>query len=382
MAELHIGLMSGTSMDAVDAVLMDFSVQPPHCLETLSHPLPQALRHRLLALADPSWRGSLDEFGELDAACGRLFAEVASALLEQAGVKAAEVLAIGSHGQTVRHRPGGPNAFSLQIGDPNLIAELTGITTVADLRRRDIAAGGQGAPLVPAFHNAVFGSQTANRVILNIGGMANVTILPRQEQQVVCGFDTGPGNVLLDYWANQQLGCPFDEGGQWAATGNPLMQVLEGMLADPYFRRPPPKSTGREHFHGTWLQTHLSGRLSAPDSAADVQATLLELTARSISDAIAAHGEATEEVLVCGGGSHNQTLMGRLKTLMPTRRVASTATVGYDPDWIEAMAFAWLAQRTLQHGSGNLPSVTGADHAVILGGIYYGDHPHDGHASA
>jgi anhydro-N-acetylmuramic acid kinase len=279
------------------------------------------------------------------------------------------VRAIGSHGQTVRHEPDGDHPFSVQIGDPNVIAEITGITTIADFRRRDIAAGGQGAPLVPAFHAAVLRSSDEDRVALNIGGMANITVLPRDPAQAVTGFDTGPGNVLMDAWAARHLGTPLDSEGRWAGSAPRDEALLAVLLSDEYFQRQPPKSTGREHFNMTWLEARLAQLGTAPEPA-QVQASLAALTALSCAAAIQRYAPRTQQVLVCGGGVHNVTLLQQLTDALPGVRVASTQTQGLDPDWVEALAFAWLAQQTLAGKPGNLPSVTGARAPVVLGGIY------------
>ena len=367
MRDLFIGLMSGTSMDAIDAALVDFSGPHPQLIESRSTPLPAALRERLEALVHPDWRGTLAELGQLDAQLGEAFADAACRLLEQAELTASAVTAIGSHGQTVFHAPAGALGFSIQIGDPNRIAARTGITTVADFRRRDIAVGGQGAPLVPAFHRAVLQDPVKNRVILNLGGIANITCLPADPAGAVIGFDTGPGNTLLDAWIRRHRDQPFDADGAWAASGNTIPALLTRLLADPYFALPAPKSTGRELFHLHWLDTTLDPSW-AP---ADVQATLLELTAVSIAEAITRHCLA-DEVIVCGGGSRNTQLMARLSTLLPAAEVKPSDACGVPAQWMESMAFAWLARETLNGRAGNLPSVTGAQQAVVLGGIFPG----------
>jgi anhydro-N-acetylmuramic acid kinase len=369
MTQLFIGLMSGTSMDGVDAVLTDFSSEPPRLLATASRPLPAAMRQGLLALCSGGGADELGQLAQLDVEVGRLFGQAAMAVLKQAGIAATEIAAIGSHGQTVRHRPDAQPPYTVQIGDPNTIAEHTGITTVADFRRRDMAAGGQGAPLVPAFHAAAFRSADEHRVVVNIGGIANITVLPADPQQPVTGFDTGPGNVLLDAWIWANRGLGHDAEGRWAATGQIDGQLLEAMLNDPFLRRKPPKSTGREHFNPSWLKNMLAGRMLDPN---DVQATLAEYTARTIALAVDEHAHASERVLVCGGGAHNTDLMQRLQRCLPARAVQSTAAHGLEPDWVEAVAFAWLARQTLHRCAGNVAAVTGARHPVVLGGIYPG----------
>ncbi|HWQ95218.1 MAG TPA: anhydro-N-acetylmuramic acid kinase [Gammaproteobacteria bacterium] len=367
MPEFFIGLMSGTSMDAADAALVDFSAGKSKLIATHRTPLTAELRAALLALCVPG-PNEIERMAELDARLGELFAEAALALLKKSGVSATDVQAIGSHGQTVRHQPTGPYPFSLQIGNPALIAERTGITTIADFRRADIAAGGQGAPLVPAFHNAVFRSSEHDRVVVNIGGIANITVLPKDAKQPVPGFDTGPGNVLLDAWAERHLGKRMDEDGRFAATGKMHEELLAGLLSDSYFALAPPKSTGREHFNIAWLDAALKSYSKV--SAQDVQATLCELTAASIADAVQKYAPVTQELLVCGGGALNAHLMQRLRARLQPCPVESTGKHGINPDWVEAIAFAWLAKQTLEGNPGNLPSVTGAKHEVVLGTIY------------
>ena len=367
MSDLFTGLMSGTSMDAIDAVLVDFSSVKPRLIAHHAHPIPDTTRSDLLSLVSPA-NNELQRSCQLDISMGQLFAEAVLALLETAQVAARDVTAIGSHGQTLRHYPLLPN--SLQIGDPNTIAELTGITTVADFRRRDMAAGGQGAPLVPAFHKAVFHSANVNRVILNIGGIANITILPTDNNAVVSGFDTGPGNGLMDEWVGQHLKLAYDRDGEWGASGHVHPGLLERMLNDAYFTAAPPKSSGREYFNLQWLAPMLDAFPHLAER--DVQTSLCELTARSITDAIQHYAADTQEVLVCGGGVHNRLLMQRLDELLSPCKVRTTSDAGLDPDWVEAMAFAWLAKQTLAGKPGHLPAVTGAKHPVVLGGIYPG----------
>ncbi|HET6604927.1 MAG TPA: anhydro-N-acetylmuramic acid kinase [Xanthomonadaceae bacterium] len=362
---LYIGLISGTSADGIDAVLVRFA-PALQVLAALSLPYPHDLRARLLDLAQaPAPVLSLDELGHLDARLGEAFAEAALAVLQAAGAGAAQVAAIGSHGQTLRHRPDPPHAFSLQLGDPARIAERTGITTVADFRRRDIAAGGQGAPLMPAFHAAFLADAREPRAVLNLGGIANLTLLP--VRGAVTGFDTGPGNALLDAWIERQRGERFDRDGDYARSGTVDAALLQRLLADPWFAAPPPKSTGREVFHLHWLQAGLAG---AP-AAADVQATLLELTAASVAVQLRARQPDTARLLVCGGGVHNRALMARLDAHLAPIGVESTAVHGLDPDHVEATGFAWLAQRTLAGEAGNLPAVTGAAGARVLGAIHH-----------
>jgi anhydro-N-acetylmuramic acid kinase len=365
----YIGLMSGTSVDGIDAALV--SIPPAGgfaLIATHRHPFPDPVRTAIQALMQPG-ADEIDREGELDMRLGQLFAEAATTLLEKYGIQVSRVRAIGSHGQTIRHRPHAAHAFTRQIGNPSVIAELTGITTVADFRARDMAAGGQGAPLVPAFHAARFWKSGTNRAIVNIGGIANITWLAGDSRANVIGFDTGPGNTLLDLWAQQQLGRSYDQDGAWGSGGNVLPGLLDRLLRDDYFRQRPPKSTGREHFHREWLAGHLAGG-EAPQ---DVQATLAEVSARSIAEALRnLLPGAPQEVFVCGGGAHNHDLLARLHAALGGVPLATTASLGLDPDWVEAAAFAWLAHQTLAGHPGNLPSVTGARRPVVLGGIYLG----------
>lgn len=365
---LYVGLISGTSVDCIDAALVDFADDEITLVEKLGVPIPADTQRAVRALMLPG-DNEIDRMGVIDQRVGHLFADAANSLLKQAGIKPSHVAAIGSHGQTIRHRPPGEleAAFTLQIGDPNVIAELTGITTVADLRRRDMAAGGQGAPLVPAFHRAVFASPRSRRIIVNIGGIGNITDIPLNEP--VSGFDTGPGNCLMDEWVQHHLQQDFDRDGQWAGRGHVHIDLLAQLLQHPYFAKPIPKSTGREEFHLRWLHEVLQQFPNlAPE---DVQATLLELTATSISQHIRQLPITDSlEVYVCGGGAHNRGLMRRLEQLLAPTSVDSTNALGIAPDWVEAIAFAWLAKQTINHRAGNVASVTGASREVILGGIY------------
>lgn len=352
-------------MDGIDAALIQTREHQVELIASLLYPWPESLHAELKAIVANS-RCSLEELGSLDARCGEVFAAAVLALLEKSGKEAINITGIGSHGQTLCHGPESASPFTLQIGDPNRITELTGITTVADFRRRDIAAGGQGAPLVPLFHQQLIGDAEADHLVLNIGGIANLTIL--EKNTGITGFDTGPGNCLLDNWAGQHLDKAYDHNGDWAATGEPDQGLLEAMRGDPYFHRETPKSTGTEYFSAHWLQKHLEQHPSLP--AHHVQATLSQLTGTTIADAINNHDSSSQHVFVCGGGVHNQNLMKSLQALLPDRKITSTASLGIDPDWIEAMAFAWLASQTLSGNPGNAPAVTGASHPAILGGIY------------
>jgi len=365
--EYYLGLMSGTSADAIDLALVDFANNKAHLTATHSLALPSEIRQQIHALATPA-DNEIDRLGELDRQLGEIFGDAINQLLAQYQLTPNQILAIGSHGQTIRHRPPGTlkHPFTLQIGDPNVIAERTGITTVADFRRRDMAAGGQGAPLVPGFHQAIFHSSTIDRAVVNIGGMANITWLPKSGHTI--GFDTGPGNVLMDAWILKNQGKAYDANGDWAASGTINTALLERMLAHPFFTQVPPKSTGREEFNLAWLNTELRQANLAP---ADIQATLLALTAHSIANDIKQLTQSSCEVFVCGGGAYNLRLMAELAQLLPQAKVASTAELGIAPEWIEAMAFAWIAQQTMNRRHGNLSAVTGAQHGVILGGVYF-----------
>ncbi|NII10585.1 anhydro-N-acetylmuramic acid kinase [Oleiagrimonas sp. C23AA] len=365
---LFIGLMSGTSVDGIDAALCRFEGSQVQTLAAHNHAWPERLREQLLAVAQGERQLDLDRYGQLDVAVGQQFAAATLALLKRAGAAAAEVTAIGSHGQTIRHRPYGDTPFTLQIGDASVIAERTGIDTVADFRRADVAAGGQGAPLMPAFHAAVLGADSACQVVLNLGGIANITVLGADR---VLGLDTGPANGLMDAWCQRHTGQRFDAGGAFAASGKHDDVLLSAMLADPYFSQPAPKSTGREYFHLAWLERFGVAAL-AP---ADVQATLLALTAQSVADAVHRHAPNSTRVLVCGGGVHNEVLMQALTAALPARRVQSVATIGLDPDHVEAAGFAWLAMRRLRGLPGNLPAVTGAAGPRLLGVCYAAPRP-------
>ena len=366
---LLLGLMSGTSMDAIDAALLQIGEQGFKLLDSLEYPLPAATRAAIADLCHPG-DGEIERMGRLDRELGELFAAASLALLDQAGARADEISAIGCHGQTIRHHPpsskpeGAP--FTLQIGDPNTIAELTGITTVADFRRRDLAAGGEGAPLAPAFHAAAFADPAVERAVVNIGGIANISLLQLQQ---LTGFDTGPGNTLLDLWVHKHRGDSFDDNGDWAATGQLQDALLQHLLQQDYFQAQAPKSTGKELFNLAWLERELQA-FSGPElRAEDVQATLSELTAATICNSVP---DTVVEMYVCGGGAANSNLMTRIKRRIPGVAVASTGQLGIDSQWVEAAAFAWLAHRCLEGLSGNLPGVTGAAGERILGGIYPG----------
>lgn len=366
MTELFIGLMSGTSADGIDAVLMEFA-PAPRIRATHYSTYPDSVKERLRRVMLGQHAGDpLDEAGSLDSELGELFGAAVLALLEHSKTDRKTIRAVGSHGQTIRHRPRQAHPFSTQIADPNVIAARTGITVVADFRRRDVALGGQGAPLLPAFHKVVFGSDQEERLVLNLGGIANITLLPAKGD--VRGFDTGPANVLMDMVCRDQLGQPFDTGGQAAASGKVDAALLAAMLREPYFGMPAPKSTGPELFNRAWLEKHLAGRRLR---AQDLLATLAELTARTVAEAAMRHSSGVKHVYVCGGGANNAHLVARLAAQLPGAKVESTAALGIDPAWVEAAGFAWLAYRTIHGQAGNMPAVTGAGKSAVLGAIYH-----------
>ncbi len=365
MSDFYVGLMSGTSMDGIDAVLVSFKNARVDIHAKCSEPYPQDLKSELLTAIREPLDVELDPSGDLDRRVGECFRDAALTVIAKSGVSRKNIIAIGSHGQTLRHQPNAVDPLSLQIGNAQVIAAGTNTTTVANFREADIAAGGQGAPLVPPFHQWLFGSENNSRVIVNIGGIANITVLPADGSDTT-GFDTGPGNGLMDAWISRHLDKSFDPEGEWAAGGTVVESLLERFLGDAYFKLEPPKSTGFEYFNPAWLQAN---EVDCFDPA-DVQATLCELSASTIASAINASAEGTQEIFVCGGGVHNTELMRRLRRNLTAASVTSTLSAGLDPDWIEAVAFAWLAMRTIDGLTGNLPSVTGARHKVVLGDIH------------
>ncbi|WP_422102835.1 anhydro-N-acetylmuramic acid kinase [Vreelandella sp.] len=367
----YIGLMSGTSLDGIDAALVAITPDhPPTLLATAAIAMPDALHGQLLHLCHASSASFAELAAAEDAFC-RVQAKAVQALLAERGLTPEQITAIGSHGQTIEHAPQGHQsgpAYTLQLDNPSLLAELTGCTVVADFRRRDLAAGGQAAPLAPAFHQALFGQRPGEQLVLNLGGFANLTWLPHQPAYAVMGFDTGPANVLLDAWFAKHHAGRFDENGTWAASGQIDEALLARLLEEPFFQQVPPRSTGRELFHLTWLEQHLSG-YEAPQ---DVQATLAELTAVSVAQGVALLPleQPSATLLVCGGGAHNAYLMKRVAAQLPQVTLLSPASLGWPEDWIEAGAFAWLAHQRLHGLPGNLPSVTGASGPRVLGGMY------------
>ncbi len=362
-SHLYIGLISGTSVDGVDCVVVDLKDFRPQLLAAMTSPLPDDLRAQVLRLCQGE-NISLRNLGETNIALGREFAKAANALLSSANLSPQDIAAVGSHGQTVWHEPESRFPFTLQLGDPNTIAQHTGITTVADLRGRDLAAGGQGAPLAPLLHRAVFRSDSFVRAVVNIGGISNITVLPVNGDCLA--YDTGPGNVLMDYWIDKHLAKPFDRDGEWAAQGKPNQTLLNQLLSESYFSKAAPKSTGRELFNGTWLEQKLG--TVAEISAEDVQATLLAFTAHSISQELKRYN--AEELFVCGGGAHNRVLMSSLESLLTPTKVAPTTELGIDPDWVEAIAFAWMAKQTIEGNLVDTGPFTGAAAPIPLGGIY------------
>ncbi|MCB1755999.1 MAG: anhydro-N-acetylmuramic acid kinase [Gammaproteobacteria bacterium] len=368
MSPLTIGLMTGTSADGVDAALVEFEDHSPRLLDKYFHPYPADLRKRIIALAHSDHVG-FDELFLLDAQIAEQLAIAVERLLRQADCTPGRVSAIGSHGQTIRHRPQAGLRYTVQIGNPNILVARTGIDVITDFRRADMAFGGQGAPFASLFHEQVFREAGKHTVVLNLGGIANITVL--QDDREVIGFDTGPANALLDDWIKINKGLDHDADGAWAASGTPDPKLLASMLADDYFKQAPPKSTGREYFGGPWLDKHLKNNTSA---AVDVQATLCELTARTIADAIERHCPACEQVYTCGGGAKNQELLRRLGQSLPGITLLKPESVGIDGDFLEAMVFAWLAERHLDGLPGNLPSVTGSRRAVICGCHYPATH--------
>ena len=367
MNNAYIGLISGTSTDAIDAVAIKIDDQNNIIeLASLAYPIDSSLRNEIFSIQNDTV--SLKQFGELDTRLGETFASAALALIDTNKLDASSIQAIGSHGQTIKHEPDCAQPYTIQIGNPSIIAERTNITTVADFRRRDIAAGGQGAPLVLAFHQAWLGKHE-NSVVLNMGGIANITVLANQSTQPRLGFDTGPANTLLDAWSRKHLNKAFDENGQWAKSGKINQQLLDSLLKHPFFRKVPPKSADISQFNASWLENFL--HLFPSVEPKDVAATLVELTVISIKNALTAWAAGTVQVIACGGGCRNEYLMQELAKRIYPIRLTTTAEYGIDADWVEATAFAWLAKQTLLQKPGNAYHSTGAQHPCILGGVYY-----------
>ncbi|WP_416306296.1 anhydro-N-acetylmuramic acid kinase [Neptunicella sp. SCSIO 80796] len=367
MSAIYIGLMSGTSMDGIDAALVDFAdPAQPQLLDFTTLQYDDALLQELHLLNRPD-EDEVHLAGAANRKVGNAFAAAANQLLANNKLDARQVVAIGSHGQTVRHTPDGEFGFSLQIGDAHSIAVQTGIDVIADFRNKDIALGGQGAPLVPAFHRAVFSHTSIDRAVVNIGGIANISYLPANKSSPVLGFDTGPGNTLMDGWCRKHLNQPYDKDGAWGAGGQADPQLLRSLLSHPYFKEAAPKSTGRDAFHLDWLEQQLAVQPKKLDPQ-DVQATLLQLTAQNIADGLAELPVA--EVYICGGGARNLALMAALANVLPQCKIHTTEELGVDPDAVEGIAFAWLAYAHKNGISGNIPEVTGASRAAILGACY------------
>jgi len=366
--DLYVGLMSGTSLDAIDAALLRFTDIPPavEILATHELPFPAELRDKLQTFIESSDSVNLDDLGQLHRSLGLSYAAAVKQLLEKAHIDAGQITAIGNHGQTIRHRPDATPAFTLQIGDGATIANECGIATVADFRSADIALGGQGAPLAPVFHSWAFGNSPKATAVVNIGGIANASIM--RPGSDVLGFDTGPGNTLLDAWYSRHHGTGFDHDGAWASKGTVVEPLLEAMLQDAFFSQPSPKSTGREYFHASWLDNHLE-RFNASTDSVDIQATLSELTARSIATDIASHLQSGP-VYLCGGGAYNSDLVTRIRSHLPNHNVESTDILGIPPEWVEAAAFAWLARMRMHGRPVATPSITGARSAAVLGSVY------------
>lgn len=368
--ELYIGLMSGTSMDGIDAVLVDFSKAKaqPELVNTHGHQWPIDIQQALIAARDIPDK-QLSSLSSLDLQTAEIFADACFELLQNTPYQAQDIIAIGNHGQTIRHRPDIKEPFSLQIGNAGKLAAITGIDVISDFRTADIKVSGQGAPLAPAFHQAIFQDELINRVIVNIGGISNITVLPKNNNQAesatrVTGFDCGPGNTLMDAWISRHKQQAYDADGALAANGKTNVRLLANLLMDDYFQLAPPKSTGFEYFNLEWLDKHITDDMTC----ADVQSTLCDLTATSILRAVNQYAQNTDEIYICGGGVHNKELMQRLQKLTKCP-VTTTEALGVHPDWVEAMAFAWLAYRNIHQQTGNLPSVTGAKKAVILGKV-------------
>ena len=368
---LFIGLISGTSVDAIDAALCEVSPSSTpsiKLLHAINHHYPKQLQQQLLDFGKSNYQGDpIDQLGELDHQVALHFVEAVDRLLQESGHSAQDIEAIGSHGQTVRHRPDAPYPFTLQIGDANIIAAKTSIKTVADFRRRDMAHGGQGAPFAPAFHQAFFADKVDPRAVVNLGGIANVTLLHPDQEPI--GFDTGPANTLMDHWIYEQQHLNFDRNGEWASSGDVIPELLKLLLNEPYFKKTAPKSTGCEYFNLEWLHRLASPLELSSFRAQDVQRTLLELTAQTVASAIApqvTHGQ----IYLCGGGAHNTALLERLQDILPDHKVTDSSELGIAPDWVEAMTFAWFASKTIKQQPISLSSITGSQKNTIIGGIY------------
>lgn len=366
---IYVGVMSGTSLDGIDVVITEFYPNNLNLIAADSLPFDPALKKDILSIIKGT-NTHLSLLGQVDVALGYAYSDAINQVIEASPIQPDDIRAIGCHGQTVYHEPNARYPFSMQIGNGNVIAEKTGITTVCDFRQRDMVVGGQGAPLVPAFHHNLFYNGDINRVIVNIGGISNISIIPANSERKMTGFDTGPGNGLMDQWYQLHHSGDYDKGGEWASKGQIHQGLYEKMIADPYFSLTAPKSTGREYFNLSWIEQRLS-EVNAQISGEDIQRTLLELTAFTLADAIRAYAEDCDEIYICGGGAYNQFLMRQLEKHLSPLTVMTTLELGLAPDWVEACAFAWLAKRTIEHKTGNYPAVTGASHPTILGAVYY-----------
>lgn len=368
---LFIGLISGTSVDAIDAALCELSpssIPSIKLLHAINHNYPKQLQQQLLDFGKSNYQGdAIDQLGELDHRVALHFVEAVDRLLQEAGYSAQDVEAIGSHGQTVRHRPDAPYPFTLQIGDANIIAAKTSVKTVADFRRRDMAHGGQGAPFAPAFHQAFFADKVEPRAVVNLGGIANVTLL--RPNQAPIGFDTGPANTLMDHWIYEHQQLNFDRNGEWASSGDVIPDLLDRLLNEAYFKKAAPKSTGCEYFNPEWLHRLASPLELSNFHAQDVQRTLLELTAQTVASAIEPH-MTHGQIYLCGGGAHNTALLERFQEILPSHTVTDSSELGIAPDWVEAMTFAWFASKTIAQEAIELSSITGSIENSVLGAIY------------
>jgi len=367
MSHYFVGLMSGTSLDSIDVVIASIENNQCNIIKKHQYDFPLELIQQITKICTPG-DNEIDQLGCLDNQLGELYADAVNETLTLASLKADQITAIGCHGQTIRHRPEKQSPFTMQIGNPNIICDRTNITTVADFRRADMAAGGQGAPLVPAFHAAMFTKSDTKRVVLNLGGIANISILANATNNGVSGFDTGPANILMNCWILENQNKTYDENGNWASSVDHDESLLRQMLSDPYFSLPAPKSTGREYFNLGWIQEHLINHPKLDPAV--IQSTLCELSVTTIKDAINNSVDSIDQLITCGGGTQNKHLIARLQASIDCD-VFSSAELGIDPDYIEALAFAWLAKQTLEHKPGNIPSVTGARKNKILGAIYY-----------
>lgn len=367
--EIYIGLMSGTSLDGVDIAIVDFNCKPPKALLSETYPYAAPVKLRIRDITHDK-AASIDTLCQLNIELGHIYASVVNESLKQSDLDKTQIRAIGNHGQTIRHCPDATFPYTLQLGDPNTLAVETGIATVTDFRGIDIALGGQGAPLAPAFHKSIFSSSTNDRIVINIGGIANITYLPSNPAEKIIGFDTGPGNTLSDYWVGLHKNLAYDDAGQWAKSGRIIEELLSEIAdKEPFFKQAGPKSTGTDHFNSAWLSNFNISNYSPND----IQATLIELTAISIADSISGLTKPSIECFVCGGGARNLHLIERIQKRLPKSLIQTTKQLNIDPDYVEAIAFAWLAKQRIDNEPGNIPSSTHASRLGILGGVYSGN---------